>query len=79
MSESERLGDANGCPIRFERAILRDKPGSQGDMGEVRDRAATEATATEGWMRDDGNVSDAAAPNLVTRQRDKLAANKDSR
>ena len=36
------------------------------------------AAATEGWMRDDRDVSDGAAPNLVTRQRDKVAADKDS-
>ena len=63
----------------MERAILRDKTGSQGGMGKVCDCAATKALATKGRMRDDGNVSDAVAPNLVTRQRDKLAANKDSR
>jgi len=79
VEKTECLGNANRGAIRLERAILRDKTSSQGGMGKVRDCAAAEATATEGRMRDDGNVSDAAAPNLVTRQRDKLVANKDSR
>jgi hypothetical protein len=48
-------------------------------MGEVRDRAATEAPATISRMRDYGYVSKDAAPNFVTRQRDKLAAGEDSR
>ena len=44
-----------------------------------RDCTATKAATAKGWICDDGNVSDGVAPDLVTRQRDKLAANEDSR
>ena len=73
-AKPKRLRDADGSPIGFERAILREQPCGDGALRKVRDRAPAKTAAAVAGMGNNREMGDHVTPDLVTCHRDEPPA-----